>query len=171
MLYHLAARSRVDKTVAHFLGEIESLFAKCVSPAFTLQTLQPLRDMRHFEQPSFALLIVPEALRSCSRSSSGARSSSQASASMPSFLVCICLQASGLGSDISHRHDHSIIMCILQQENHCCISTATNCAGCMLCCTTALSGMGAGGAAGWGTSAISGLALSAPLVFLGDLRQ
>ena len=146
---------------AHFLGEMESLLGRGVSPAFTLQTLQPLRDMRHLEQPSLTLLIMSEALRSCSRPSSGSCPSpgsgpspgSQASASMPSVLACRNLQASGLGFDILRRHGLSIIMCILREQCHCCISTATKCAGCMLGCTTVLSGMGAGGAAGWGTSA------------------
>ena len=84
------------ETAAHFLGETENLFGRGVSPAFTLQTLQPLRDMRHLEQPSVALLIVSRALRSCScsRLSSG----SQAAASMPSALICTNLQASGLTS-------------------------------------------------------------------------
>ena len=98
MLYHGAAYSRVHKMVAHFLGETESLLGRGVSPAFTLQALQPLRDMRHLEQPSSALLIVSDASRSCSCSCSCPSSGSQAAASMPSALICTSLQASGLTS-------------------------------------------------------------------------
>lgn len=42
-------------------------------PAFTLHTLQPLRDMRHLEQPSFAALPPPGAAASSCLASWGER--------------------------------------------------------------------------------------------------
>lgn len=54
----------------YLLGEGRVLQSEA-KPAFTLQTLQPLRDMRHFEQPSLTALPPPGAVVPSFSSSSG----------------------------------------------------------------------------------------------------
>ena len=66
----------------HFLGE-GLRFGRGDSPAFTLHTLQPLRDMRHLEQPIFTTLACPAALGASASSTAGSQGSARSGS-------CLC---------------------------------------------------------------------------------